>query len=128
MSRGPISIFGPIFKVEARSEDPNIRLAEMTYSSSADPFPSSANILSTILRSRFCTLILHLFILKIGSNVAIGLLIRLSAGASRSIGVLFCPASTRLDFQGVDFYLRMNRRLRRSKMERFSLNFGDSIA
>ena len=28
MSRGPISIFGPIFKVEDRSEDPDLRIAE----------------------------------------------------------------------------------------------------
>ena len=27
-SRGTISIFGPIFKVEDRSEDPNLRIAE----------------------------------------------------------------------------------------------------
>ena len=28
MSRGPISIFGPIFKVGSRSEDPDLRIAE----------------------------------------------------------------------------------------------------
>ena len=29
-SRGPISIFGPIFKVEDRSEDPDLRIADVS--------------------------------------------------------------------------------------------------